>query len=445
MLSLVASLALGSLRVWPPQAEKAIRGMYAFTVGLIPVGLSFWYYKTIGDFAHDRVYFTYTDALFFLADALVLFAVILWLTAKVTNGFPLSFFLFLPLVFIFLSFLSVLFSRDWRTSLYISFHILLVFLFILSLRDWTQAWQPLLLGFCAALSIQLITGIVEFIRQSTAFLAPFLLKWPGALDPAVRGAVIVQLPNGEAFLRAYGTLPHPNILGGFALILLLGPIAFFLRKAGPNNLALLLLVPGVALLALTFSRSAWLALIIFSAVLVWKSKYFDRKRLAVLLCIVALSFVLTLLPSRKLVEARTTNPSSHSEEFSFIGRAWLNGEALKMIREVPLTGVGVGSFMIELSKRAGEGYVIEPAHNVLLMAGAELGIPGLLLVIALSISFAYRLFKTQHPAAILAGATLTGLGVISLFDHYLWTLAPGRLMLGLVIGLFAGQDIHHEA
>ena len=89
--------------------------------------------------------------------------------------------------------------------------------------------------------------------------------------------------------------------------------------------------------------------------------------------------------------------------------------------------------------------MIEPVHNVLLLAGAELGIPGLLLVIALSISFAYRLFKTQHPNAILAGATLTGLGVISLFDHYLWTLAPGRLMLGLVIGLFVGQDIHDEA
>jgi hypothetical protein len=54
------------------------------------------------------------------------------------------------------------------------------------------------------------------------------------------------------------------------------------------------------------------------------------------------------------------------------------------------------------------------------------------------------LFKTQYPNAILAGATLTGLGVISLFDHYLWTLAPGRLMLGLLIGLFVGQGNAHE-
>jgi O-antigen ligase len=372
-------------------------------------------------------------------------AVILWLAVKIKGGFSFSAFLLLPSALCLLSFLSLLWSRDWRTSLSISFQILLIFLFILSLRDWPYAWKFVLLGFCAALSIQFIVGIVEFIKQTTAFVAPFHLTWPGPLDPSVRGAIVVQLPGGQAFLRAYGTLPHPNILGGFALIFLLGPIAFFMRKETPNNLALLLLIPGIALLALTFSRSAWLALIVFSLILVWKSKYFDRQRLAILLTVIGVSFIITLFPYRQLVEARTINTTSHSEEFSFIGRAWLNGEAAKIIGEYPLTGVGIGSFIIELARRAGEGYVIEPAHNVLLLAGAELGIPGLLLVIALSISFVYRLFKTQNPKAVLAGATLAGLGIISLFDHYLWTLAPGRFMLGLVVGLFVGQGVSHDA
>ena len=116
-----------------------------------------------------------------------------------------------------------------------------------------------------------------------------------------------------------------------------------------------------------------------------------------------------------------------------------------MIVESPWTGVGVGSFIIELAGRAGKGYVIEPAHNIFLLAGAELGLPGLLLAFALCISFAYKLFRTKDPQSILTGAILTGLGVISLFDHYLWTLAPGRLMLGLVVGLFMGQDIDHDA
>jgi O-antigen ligase len=456
ILSLLTTLSLGSLRVWPVQAEKVLRGVYAFMIGLLPLGLSFWYYRTINGFHHDRIYFTYTDALFFLADGLVLLAVIFWLAVKLKKDFPPfdtasslrappSSFFYLLVIFCLLIFLSILWSRDLRISLYISFHILLVFLFILSLRDWPHVWKAVLLGFCAALSIQFITGIVEFIQQSTSFLDSLNSNWPGTLDSSVRGASIVQLPGGESFLRAYGTLPHPNILGGFALILLLGPIAFFMRKERPNNLALLLLIPGIVLLALTFSRSAWLALIAFSLILIWKSKYFDRKRLAVLLAIIAISFIGALFPYRQLVQARTLNTTSHSEEFSFIGRAWLSGESIKMIRDHPINGVGIGSFIIELSRHAGEGYVIEPVHNILLLAGAELGIPGLLLVITLSISFIYHLFIAQNPNAILAGATLTGLGVISFFDHYLWTLAPGRLMLGLVIGLFMGQGISHDA
>jgi O-antigen ligase len=447
ILSLVTALSLGSLRLWPAKAEEALRTAYYFVAALIPLGLCFWYYRTIGYFPHDRVYFIYTDALFFLGDALVLLSVVLWLSTRIAQTAHLQFnsSLLLPSAFCILLFFSILWSKDWRTALYISVHVVVLFLYFFSLCDWPYAWKFILLGFCAALSIQIIAGMVGFMSQSTAFLAPLHLNWPGSLDPSVRGAIVVELPNGESFLRAYGTLPHPNILGGFALILLLGPVSFFLRKERPNNLALLLLIPGVSLLALSFSHSAWLALLVLCTILVWKSIHFDRRRLAILLLTIALSFVITLFPYRELVQARTLNTTSHSEEFSFIGRAWLNGEARRVITEVPLTGVGIGSFIIELAKRAGEGYVIEPAHNLFLLAGAELGIPGLLLVVAMFISLAHCLIKTRSPNAILAGATLAGLGLISLFDHYLWTLAPGRLMLGLVIGMFVGQDFRHAA
>ncbi|HLF73762.1 MAG TPA: O-antigen ligase family protein [Anaerolineales bacterium] len=463
-LSLLTTLALGSLQLWPVQADRVLRGIHAILAGLVPVSLCFWYYRSLWESPHERVYFTYSDALFFVSDALALLAVLVWLTMSLQGGRALSggaaFFcsaveasprrsnlldnarnalLVLLLSLFLLSSLSILWSSDWRTSLYISLHFWLVFLLVLSLRDQPAAWKPVMYGLCTALSIQIVAGLLGFSAQSTALLEPLNMKWPGALDPSVPGAVVVQLPEGTRVLRAYGTLPHPNLLGGFAFISLLGPIALFMRKEQPNDQASLLLIPGISVLALSFSRSAWLALILFCLVLIWKSKYFDRRRLAVLLSVSALSFILTLLPYYRLVEARTVNITANSERFAFIGRAWLNGEALQMLWEHPLTGVGLGSFIIELSRRAGEGYVIEPAHNIFLLAGAELGIIGTLLVVGLFISLALNIAKAETPHLILVSAALAGLGVISLFDHYLWTLAPGRMMLGLVLGLWAGK------
>jgi len=460
ILAFVTALSLGTLRVYPIQAKWVIQRIHSFLIGFIPIALCFWVYRTIGEFSHPRVYFTYDNALFFLSDALSVLAVTLWLTVKITQ--PSFFFLLssaqtnsshflrkftlhpsafiLPLfTFCLFATISTLWSDDWHTSLYIALHFWLVFLLALSLRDWHESWKFAMFGLCVALSIELIVGFTEFTLQSTAFLEPLDMKWPGILDPSMRGASVVQLADGLHILRAYGTLPHPNILGGFTFILLLGPIALFIRKDKPNQFAALLIAPGISLLALTFSRSAWLALIAFFLILILKSKYFNRNQLTLLLVISILSAVFTLLPYRQFVQARTTNTTSHSEEFSLIGRAWLNQEALQMIRERPLTGVGIGTFIIELSQRAGEGYIIEPVHNIFLLSGAELGLPGFLLVIAIVISITLQIIKTKSPQAILVSAILTGLGVISLFDHYLWTLAPGRMMLGLTLGLWAGR------
>jgi len=446
ILSLVTTLALGGLRVYPVEAERVLRSMHVLAIGLLPISLCFWIYQPIFEMPHDRVYFTYSDALFYFSDAVALLAIIAWALVKIIRvshlKLPVSPFLILLASLFLLSTFSLFWSRDWRVSLYISLHLGFIFLLILSLREWLAAWKTAMFGLCAALSIEIIIGLIGFAFQSTAFLQPLDMKWPGILNPQATGASVVPLANGLRILRAYGTLPHPNILGGLTFLSVLGPASLFLIKPKPNYLALLLFSLGILLLGLTFSRSAWLAMIAFILIIIWKSKYLNRKRVILFLTASTMTFILTLLPYRELVRARTTDTTSHSEAFSLIGRAWLTTEALQMIREHPLTGVGTGSFIIELSQRAGEGYVIEPVHNLLLLAGSELGIFGLLLTISLFICIALSMYKAQRPEAILAGATVAGLGVISLFDHYLWTVAPGRVLLGLALGLWIGQNSH---
>ncbi len=454
MLAFVATSALGMLRIYPYQTEWVLRKVYTFLIVLLPITLCFWIYRTIADFSHPRVYFTYDNALFFLSDAIVLTAIVLWLAVKISQAstkrmersffFPPYSFILLFFVFSLLLTLSTLWSRDGRTSLYISLHFWLVFLLILSLRDWPESWTFALYGFCAALSIELITGFAEFALQSTSFLNPLAMKWPGALESSLPGASVVQLGNGLRFLRAYGTLPHPNILGGFVLLTMLGPLTVFLSNKRPNYPALFLLSLALILLTLTFSRSAWLGMIAFVTVLILKSNYFEPKRLILLISTIVMTMVCTLYPLRQLIFTRVGNQGVATEQISTLGRSWLTQKAVSMIRTSPIMGVGIGSFILELANTTIPGAPIEPVHNMFLLITAELGVIGLFLFMAIFTSITLTIIQSKSPQKILAGAIITGLAVTSMFDHYLWTIAPGRLMLGLALGLWAGQ-VAHEA
>jgi hypothetical protein len=451
ILAFVTASALGMLRVYPVQSERIIRLVYSILIGLTPLALCFWVYRTIGDFSHSRVYFTYDNALFFLSDAIVLLAVTLWLTVKISHRSgkailfsftsPKSLPTFLLFTIISLATISIFWSRDWRVSLYVSLHLWFILFFILSLRDWHQSWKFVMFGFCLALSVQVIAGFMGFALQSTAYLEILDMKWPGILDPAMRGASVVQLADGVRILRAYGTLVHPNILGGLALVTLLGPASLYLTGKRPNYPALMLFSLGIILIGLTFSRSAWLGFIFFIAILLLKSRHLDGNRLGLLVSITVLTGIIFLASHHGLVFIRISNAPVATEQLSTFGRSWLTEQALGIIHGHPLTGVGIGSFIIELAQYAIEGAIIEPVHNVFLLAGSELGIAGMILVICLFFSIAANVLKARTRPAILASATITGLGVISLFDHYLWTLAPGRTLLGLALGLWIGQVI----
>ena len=476
LFSLLLVAALAALRQNPARAQKILFGLHAFFIGLLPLGLCFWYYRTLVVIAHPRVYFTYDNALLFLSDALAWTAFLVWALGR---GFgpdrqykpapsrhpmymqPSSWIVGLCL----LSTLSCLWSRDWRTSLYSSLHLWTVFGLFLSLEDRPDTWRPFAVGSFFALLVQVILGFWQFGVQTTAFLQPLGLNWPGTLVPSTNGASVVQLADGVRWLRIYGTLPHPNILGGVTLVFLAGLIILFLKSNRQHILTLSLFTAGVTLLTLTFSRSAWLGFVMFALILALKTNFprnktihipennnisrmeerastepdTGKKRLVILFIATLMGLAIAIIPLWELVFTRLGNSTIATESYSINARTYLARQGLIFFSEHPFTGIGIGSFIIQLSQRASYGYLIEPVHNVLLLVLNELGIAGAITLLGLILILFLRCLPVQQPPGIVFTALLAGLFVISLFDHYVWTLAPGRMLAGLVLGLWSSQ------
>jgi len=449
--------ALGVRHYRPALSERILPGIQSFAIGLLPVGLTFWAYRRLFAVPHERIYFTYSDALFFLSDGIAVVVVLAWLVGKIPIGFLPTLPKFQKTEFkggifrmmgwegawffalLVIATLSTLWSLDWRTSLYVALQSWLAFGLYLSLRGRPSAWRSFALGSAAALFLQVVIGGWQVASQSTAFTMNLGLDWPGVILPSISGASVVQLADGTRWLRAYGTFPHPNILGGWTLALLASLLTLLLLPPKRRIPALILFGAGLTLLVLTFSRSAWLGLVATAGILFIRRKRLDRKSLLLIFAIGMLCIALVFIPLRQMFFTRLVGNQIQTEQVSNFTRFWLVQRTGELIRQRPILGVGVGSYSLALSGHVPDFYDIEPVHNILLLVWGELGLGGVVTLLGLVVTVIYRYFKIRRPQTIVFSAALAGLFVISLFDHYLWTLAPGRMLFAAMLGLWSGQ------
>jgi O-antigen ligase len=119
-------------------------------------------------------------------------------------------------------------------------------------------------------------------------------------------------------------------------------------------------------------------------------------------------------------------------------------DAVVMMVTNPLTGVGPGNFA-SLSPVAGSDPDQPWAHNEFLQHGAELGIPGLLLLSSVFLWGLSRLLAREalDMIAILGAAGLTMLAVHACIEHVLQRPAVAILaaaLLGTAIGPLVRED-----
>lgn len=275
-------------------------------------------------------------------------------------------------------------------------------------------------AFLASAALQAAFGL----WQAYAHEIPASTLLGVAAQSATGASGVIESAAGR-FLRAYGTLPHPNVLGGFLAAALL--LALADRRQGRAGMVVSALVPLLAAgLLASFSRSAWLAAAAGALVLA-ASLRLDRRFLVRAGAVAAVATVFALLFQPYLF-ARIT-AAGRLEERSVSERKLSLVQARALYFSAPFTGVGIGQTVPALV-RAGES-LLEPPHAVPAIAFTELGPVGLLLAVA----FLFFLFPRGRRVSPEAAALAACAAVLSLGDHYLWTGVPGLLLGAFLLSM----------
>ena len=265
-------------------------------------------------------------------------------------------------------------------------------------------------------------------------------KWLGmaAQSAAELGSSVVETSAGR-WLRAYGSLPHPNMYGGFIAIALLAVVylASRMKRWSSPWLLVLLLFLGEGLV-MSFSRSSWIGLIfgaLFLVALAWREKPALRK-IIIAVCLLVSVFALNFLLEPALFITRFS-ASGRLEAQSFAERGDQINMALNAIGQHPL-GLGIGGYTAWLMEilPAAPAYVYQPVHNIYALIWAEIGLVGIALFIALIVFIlqAHRKIRYRQAGAYYLSG-LFALLAIGIFDHYLLTLFSGIMIFGLFISL----------
>lgn len=315
-------------------------------------------------------------------------------------------FQWLILIFILSSLLSIFFAQE-KTLAYLGFlKIMEAFLvgFFVFASNYPFKNLVRILFFVGL--FQGLVGVFQFFIGSDIGLH-FLGEQP--LNILQAGSPKITIGE-QVYLRAEGTFLHPNILACFLLV------SFFLAgrvKTFEKNLRWLLLFP----LVLTFSRTAFLALIV--------GLFLEHKNIRKLL--IALAFIAGLamiVPEvREILFSRLNLGDSLTERWD------LCKISLMMLFSFP-AGVGINNFLLNMP--AMQTWLYQPVHNIFLLAANEAGIfAGIILIVIFILAF----IKNKELRSV-----IMVLFIFGLFDHFLWSIQAGMMLLFIVLGLALRQE-----
>lgn len=369
---------------------------------------------------------------------------------------------FLLLIAIYLLLNSFFIAFSLFPALYSSLRILEVLLFFLIFIDVAKNRkffnQSVYLIFLSGV-IQSIIALFQFIFQKSLNLKYF---GESVLNPEILGVAKLEI-EGEKFIRAYGTFPHPNLLGTFLFLSLIAGLCFVLNRnfkipfKFPKKLkkidlsafnlkliqkihfhtGLMLIFIGIIV---TFSRSIWLITVYLGFLMMLRYfKYLlNKKYLLKYLLPIVIFLTITLIGFNQFIPARLCSVNCQDQSLAL--RQEYTHFSKLIIQNNFILGIGVGQFASEFKKINPSSLAewnIQPVHNLYLLIWSEVGLIGFLLIflfVAKNTAFVDLSIKNELFLMVFGGFIILGI-----FDHYFWTIPQGQFIFWLTLALLVSS------
>jgi O-antigen ligase len=223
--------------------------------------------------------------------------------------------------------------------------------------------------------------------------------------------------------RVGGTIGHPNGLAKYVELLMpLSMVLLFTEIKLRKKLASgLVFICAFIVLLLTMSRGGWIC---FTGSMVLVFLLILRAKLITLRTLVAIAVVVVIFAGLGLGFSDMIKSRLFGDDYGAAhGRIPLNRVAFSVIRNYPLLGVGVKNYqkVAYLFNPNLETVPYERVHNMYLLAAAETGIPGLLILLWFLGSVflqGLRNLKTKDIFLISLNIGILG-GMAALWTHWL--------------------------
>jgi len=254
------------------------------------------------------------------------------------------------------------------------------------------------------------------------------------LTPGIANASL----SGNLVLRPYSMFPHPNVLGGFCVVVVCYLLYFPVHASHKfiRGLVLAAVFSGVLTTIISMSRSA---ILVLGLVLCFKLFQLGVKSLkhGLLLLVAGALLIGVLFTSGAFTRFSTLRTSDEA----LVVREELMGHAVKIFENNQLVGIGVANFLPVLAEQMPplpRYQDLQPVHSLYLLILVETGLIGTAFFIIGILFCLYMIFgSTSHRFSKLI--LLTAILLLGLTDHYLYTIHQGQLMMGFVLGVILSR------